>query len=78
MLMSSWRMDATAFVSLGGGEGMMWASFVGVWELLGSIGLSYLVKSQKLLSSDGEVWSIRLLISGVVATLVWSNVGSDV
>ena len=40
VLMSSWFMVATAFVSLDGGGGMMWASFVGVWDLSGSIGLS--------------------------------------
>ena len=44
-----------------------WASFVGIW------GSAELVKSKKVLSSDGGVWNDRLLlmsISGVVCLVV--------
>ena len=80
MLMSSWRMDATAFVFLGGGGSMSWASFVGVGgsaDSVGSVGSVESVESKKVFSSDGGVWDGRSLISSVVVTLVCANVGSD-
>ena len=73
MLMSSWRMDATAFVFLGGGGSMSWASFVGVWGSAESVGSVESVESKKVYSSDGGVWDGRLLlisIFGVVRLVV--------
>ena len=51
----------------------MWGSA----ESVGLVESVESVESKKVFSSNGGLWYGRLLISGVVVTLVWSNGGSD-